>query len=205
MQTKRANHLHDASAKDILSEDKIYLGIINKWLHNFFHDNNPASAIISKSSCSDLSEFTASAEELLRNKNGKVHTMVVFDCKVTGGTSAPAASNDLIPYLGGFLQSHLGKPHLFSRLQDDTFLVLLEDCKEIDIAVFAICLMEEISGRYPSQRAKLTFGTCKADPSEYNIHSLYRKAAYAKNTIKEQEPQLLADYHELVMKSAANA
>lgn len=187
-----------------LSEDEIYLGIINKWLHLFFYDNYPDSAaIIPDVFHSTLYHFVTCAENLLKNNSPKAHTMLVFDCEEEDGSKDTSLFNKLTTYLDGFLQKHIQEPNLFCRLCDDTFVLLLEDCKEIDVAVLVIYLMEEVSGFDPEKKMKLTFGACKADPAEYNIHALYQKAVFAKNSIKGKTLQLLADYQEIMSKATA--
>jgi hypothetical protein len=44
---------------------------------------------------------------------------------------------------------------------------------------------------------KLTFGSCLADRRKIDIIALCRQAYYAKNTITDQNHQILADYNEL--------
>jgi hypothetical protein len=62
-----------------------------------------------------------------------------------------------------------------------------------------------ISRYVPELKIKLTFGICKADSSERDVLSLYQKAFFAMNTIKGQDQQLLADYQEIMVNTAARA
>ncbi|MDF2510524.1 MAG: hypothetical protein K0S04_390 [Herbinix sp.] len=160
-------------------------------------DFNTSEEIILK----EMHRFTDSAEELL-NSNTQKHsyTMLIFDVTLLGGASEScslSAFRDLISYIGSMLKNYVPEPNLFCQINSNTFAILMKDCKAVDVALLAISLTEEANQFHPGSMVKLTFGSCLADRRKIDIIALCRQAYYAKNTITDQNHQILADYNEL--------
>lgn len=199
-----STHHQDSSTETAFSANNDFYDVINRWLHLFFYDNCPnPSTIIPGSFYSNLYKFTVSAEEQLQNHSDCSHVMLVIDCKTGNSTRNKSIRRGLMDYLNVLIKDYINAPYISCQVNENTFTILLENYKEIDISVLVIYLTEMISAYHPELRSKLTFGFCKADSSECDVLSLYQKAFYAMNTIKEQDQQLLADYHEIMVKTAA--
>lgn len=174
-------------------------------IYNFNTPNERSEYISfqhSNSSISDLNLFTTSAENMLNQKeSNSSHIMIVFGIDNFNDINAcygNDSGNELLKYVHLTLKSYIPAPNLFCQLQSDSFAIFLEDYKNIDLALLAIQLTEEISNYNPKYMAKLSFGICKALPSDTNISPLCSRALYAKRTLKMKAPQLLADYNELI-------
>ncbi len=148
-----------------------------------------------------LHQFTDCAENLLRN-NSRNHsyTMLIFDVNLLSGTQEScslSAFQDLITYIGSMLKNYVPEPNLFCQINSNNFAILMQDSKAVDVALLAISLTEEANQFHPGSMVKLTFGSCLADSKKIDIAALFRQAIYAKNTITEQNHQILAVYNEL--------
>lgn len=143
-------------------------------------------------------QFQESAEATLKNGKDHSHTMIVFDIdkfhdiiEYYGYDTA----NEVLAQIELILKAYIQQPSLYCRLCNDNFVILLQDYKDIDVAMLAIQLTEELSGYYAD--TKLSFGISKADTGA-DISSLYRRAYYAKNTVKGRGRHLLANFNEII-------
>lgn len=148
-----------------------------------------------------LQQFTDSAKKLLSsNSTDHSYTMLIFDVNLLSQTQEAcsiSAFRDLISNIGSMLKNYVPKPHLFCQINSNTFAILMKDIKAVDVALLAISLTEEANQFHPDSMVKLTFGSCLANHKMLDIAALFRQAIYAKNTIMEQNHQILADYNEL--------
>lgn len=155
-------------------------------------------------SCMGIStffNFEDSAKNMLDgDPDSNSHIMIVFgidNFKEINDLCGTAVGNGLLFYIQTILKSYLHKPHLYCQLHSDCFAILLENYKDIDLALLTIQLTEEISNYKIDIIPKLSFGICKADSSDFNIFSLCGRALYARRSIKTDGKQLMADYNEI--------
>lgn len=156
---------------------------------------------------SDLHQFFLASEDLLKDiSDNNSYTMVVFDIdnfskinKLYGYNTG----NNLLTHIGSTIKSNLGEPNLYCRLHDDNFALLLENYREIDIALLVIQLAEEINHFNRLLQLKLSFGICKVDSNDYTIPNLCTRAYYAKSTIKGNSQHLLANYDDVMFAEQA--
>ena len=166
----------------------------------FFYDNLNKNSL--NSSNIDIYRFVESAERLLEsNLKNSTYALLVFDIDKfheINKSYGDSIMNELIARINSTLKSHIKEPNLYCNVKEH-FAILLENYKSIDIAMLVIQLSEEISCFYPELKIKPAFGICIAGPSDRKVSSLYKRAFYAKNTIKGQDKQLLANYTELIL------
>lgn len=163
----------------------------------FYENLNKASFNISNI---DIYQFTKSSEKLLKNNTQKnTYAVLVFDIDQLNEFNN-SIKNELIAHIESTLKNYINEPKLYCNMNDGNYVILLENYKSIDIALLVILLTEEISDYIPELNIKPTFGICIADQSDQNIPSLYKRAFYAKSTIKGQNQKLLANYTELILR-----
>jgi GGDEF domain-containing protein len=186
------------------SANENYLYVINKWSRIAFYDCNLniTSPSISNNYYYDVYDFTVSSEFLLKNNSYHTHTLLVFDIKSLNATEAESHyMNDsrFSNYVDTIINSNIQKPDLYCRLNDETIVVLLENYSSIDVAMLVINLNEDIVNYKPEYNINLKFGTCIAQDYEFDIISLYRRAYFAKSTMKDNDQQLMANYNEIIL------
>lgn len=156
----------------------------------------------SNSNISDICDFEAAAEKMLKlSSNTDSHIMIVFGIDNFNEINAyygHSAGTELLSFVCNVLNSYVTEPNLYCQLHSESFAIFLENYKDIDLALLAIQLTEEISGFNKNYDTKISFGTCKASPTDQSISSLCSRALYARRTIKIDARQLLADYNEIV-------
>ncbi len=201
---KSMNNPMNIKLSDTLSDDN-YHKIIDKWSNLTFYDNNlnRYSLNLSPDKLQDMYHFTILAEQLLRDHQKEhSHTMVAFHIQKPALHSRIYDINSgegLAKHTEAALKSHIKNPNLSCGINEDTFIFLLEDYKTVDTALLVINLTEEISRYYPDLKLRLTFGSCRADPYEYEIPCLCRRAFYAMSTISGDDQQLMADYNDIIL------
>jgi GGDEF domain-containing protein len=150
---------------------------------------------------SHAAHFKISAERMLYNsRNNGPHIMIVFGLNHLSDITAdygPITELELTCYVQDILKAYIPEPNLFCPLTSDTFAVFLENFKDIDVALLVIQLTEEISSFQKQNDITLSFGICKETPFLSNVLSLYNCALYAKESVKIDSLQFLADYSEL--------
>ncbi len=185
------------------SSNDNFIHVINKWSHLTFYDCNLniISPSISHAHYSDLYQFTISAERLLKNSPYHNHIMLIFDIDTiceAAETNPSVIDYKFSHHVDTIVKSYIHEPNLCSSINDETFMILIENYNTIDIAMLVINLTEDITNFNPEFKIKVKFGTCIAEYSDYDITSLYRRAFFAMSTITGKEQQLLANYNELV-------
>ena len=156
----------------------------------------------------DLHRFESLARNLLTEDRGLCYyNMIVFDVDQFSEINRRygyLVGNNFLAYIESVLKANVQEPDLYCRLYDDHFALFLKDCKDIDLALYVIQLSEEVSKFSPEINNKLSFGICRTDSLNLDILSLCNCAIYAKNTIKGQACQFLANYNELSLKKHLN-
>ncbi len=186
-----------------LTSNETISPILEPWSNLTSYNHPPVKTLlpVPKTHAPGMHHFTVSAQKLLYNGNRQhTYTMIIFDVTMLGETSEACslyAFRYLITYVDTVLKKYIAKPDLFCQMNHNTFAILVENYKSVDIALLAISLMEEASQFDPDLKVKLTFGTCLSNQPDTDITALYRQAFYAKNTIKDQNHHILADYNEI--------
>lgn len=197
------NYQMDVTNQDMLISIKDPNHIINELSNLTFYNNlNKLSLSNFNTYFADIKQFISSAEGFLNSRHGNnSYTIIVFDInkfsdinKVHGSS----VGDSLLKHIDLILKSHIHDPYLYCRIDEENFAVFLENYKDIDIALLAIYLSEEISIINKEIKPKLSFGICKAKTPDLNITSLYNRAFYAKSTITKNDRKLLANYNEIV-------
>lgn len=163
---------------------------------------DPLNKISLYTSSIDFYHFTEYAEKLLKNESNNSYAVLAFhvdkftEIKRLYGNSL---ANELITHIDSTIKNYIHEPSLHYN-REDNYAILLENYKSIDIAMLVIQLSEEISCFYPELNIKLAFGICIAAQPNQNITSLYKRALYAKSTIKGDGQLLLANYTDLIFR-----
>ncbi len=187
------------SRNSVLSEE--YHSEIVNHSSDLNHPLNRSSKFSPYTSNSNIYQFIEAADWLLNN-NPKQHTYAVlaFDIGSLSESNrlyGNSRTSELITHISSLLSIHIKEPNLYCNFREN-FAIFLEDYTSIDIAILVIQLSEEITGYCRNLNAKPTFGFCIAGQSDQRISSLYKRAFYAKNSIKGQERPLLANYTEIL-------
>ncbi|HHV12738.1 MAG TPA: hypothetical protein GXX75_20915 [Clostridiales bacterium] len=188
---------------DDLASNENISPILGAWSNLTSRGSHPTKTLlpVPKTHASGMHHFTVSAQKLLHKGSRRhTYTMIIFDVTLLGGASEACnlyVFRDLVAYVDTVLKKYIAKPDLFCQMNHNTFAILVENYKSVDIALLAISLMEEANQFDPGLKVKLTFGTCLSNQPDIDITALYRQAFYAKSTIKDQNHHILADYNEL--------
>jgi GGDEF domain-containing protein len=188
------------NSQNAMQSMETYNNVFDKYSNPiFFYDNLNKTSL--NTSGTGIFHFTEAAEKLLKsNPENNSYALLAFDIDQFSEINklyGSSLTNELITHINSILKNHIKEPNLFCNINEN-FAILLENYKSIDIAMLVIQLSEEISCLYPELKIKLAFGICMAGQFEQKFSSLYKRAFYAKNTIKGQDQQLLANYTELL-------
>ena len=158
-------------------------------------------SIVLERTISDRNQFEEAAKCIMQHNTGNnSYTLAVFDIDKFSEINEMfgfSVGDELIQHICSTLQANITWPHLCCRLYDDNFALFLENYKSVDIALLVICLAEEIAKYNSDLKNKLSFGICQAKEADFDIEALYKRAIYAKSTIKGETHQLLASYTEV--------